>query len=138
MQNRVQTIRAGTIMTNHHVVGESNSVAIKFSNGVQIIGKVIASNSGRDVALVKIEGSLPKHFKLEKTVPTVGSDVYAIGSPLDEKFHSTVSRGIVSGVREEHQKRFIQSDVNVRPGNSGGPLVNKQGQVGLYAVLCGN
>lgn len=117
------------IMTNHHVVGESNSVAIKFSNGVQIIGKVVASNSGRDVALVKIEGSLPKHFKLERAVPTVGSDVYAIGSPLDEKFHSTVSRGIVSGVREEHQKRFIQSDVNVRPGNSGGPLVNKQGQV---------
>lgn len=117
------------IMTNHHVVGESNSVAIKFSNGVQIIGKVVASNSGRDVALVKIEGSLPKHFKLERTVPAIGSDVYAIGSPLDEKFHSTVSRGIVSGIREEHQKRFIQSDVNVRPGNSGGPLVNKQGQV---------
>jgi S1-C subfamily serine protease len=48
---------------------------------------------------------------------------------LDEKFNSTVSRGIVSGVREEQQKRFIQSDVNVRPGNSGGPLVNKQGEV---------
>lgn len=117
------------IMTNHHVVGESSSVAVKFSNGVQIIGKVIASNSGRDVALVKIDGSLPKHFKLEKTTPTVGSDVYAIGSPLDEKLHSTVSRGIVSGVREEHEKRFIQSDVNVRAGNSGGPLVNKQGEV---------
>jgi serine protease Do len=117
------------IMTNHHVVGDSNSVAIKFSNGIQVIGKVVASNSGRDVALVKIEGSLPKHFKMERAAPTVGSDVYAIGSPLDEKFHSTVSRGIVSGVREEHKKRFIQSDVNVRPGNSGGPLVNKQGDV---------
>jgi S1-C subfamily serine protease len=117
------------IMTNHHVVGDSNSVAIKFSNGIQVIGKVVASNSGRDVALVKIEGSLPKHFKMERAAPTVGSDVYAIGSPLDEKFQSTVSRGIVSGVREEHKKRFIQSDVNVRPGNSGGPLVNKQGDV---------
>jgi S1-C subfamily serine protease len=117
------------IMTNFHVVGESNSVAVKFSNGVQIIGKVIASNSGRDVALVKIEGSLPKRFKLERATPSVGSDVYAIGSPLDEKFNSTVSRGIVSGMREEQQKRFIQSDVNVRPGNSGGPLVNKQGEV---------
>lgn len=117
------------IMTNYHVVGEANSVAVKFSNGVQIIGKVIASNSGRDVALIKIEGSLPKRFKLERVIPPVGSDVYAIGSPLDEKFNSTISRGIVSGVREEQQKRFIQSDVNVRPGNSGGPLVNKQGEV---------
>lgn len=117
------------IMTNHHVVGNSNSVAIKFASGVQIVGKVVASNSGRDVALVKIEGSLPKHFKLNKKTPDVGSDVYAIGSPIDEKFQSTVSKGIVSGIREEQQLRFIQSDVNVRPGNSGGPLVNKEGEV---------
>ena len=80
------------IMTNHHVVGDSNSVAVKFENGLQVVGKVVASNSGRDVAIVKIEGAMPKHFKLSKTTPTVGSDVFAVGSPRDEKYRSTVSK----------------------------------------------
>lgn len=122
------------ILTNHHVVGESNSVAVKFNNGLQVVGKVIASNSGRDVAIVKVDASLPKHFRVSRMVPSVGSDVYAIGSPLDEKLYSTVTRGIVSGVRDENKKMLIQSDVNIRPGNSGGPLVDKNGAVVGIAV----
>lgn len=122
------------ILTNHHVVGESNSVAVKFNNGLQVVGKVIASNSGRDVAIVKVDATLPKHFRLSRAVPAVGTDVYAIGSPLDEKFQSTVTRGIISGIREENKKMLIQSDVNIRPGNSGGPLVDKSGAVVGIAV----
>ena len=127
-------ISENLILTNHHVVGESNSVAIKFSNGLQLIGKVIASNSGRDVAVVKVNAALPKYFNLSKTTPTVGSDVYAIGTPLDEKFHSTVSKGIISGFREVNNKTLIQSDVNIRPGNSGGPLIDKSGNIVGIAV----
>ena len=67
-------------------------------------------------------------------MPAVGSDVYAIGSRLDEKLHSTITRGIISGVREENKKMLIQSDVNIRPGNSGGPLVDKGGSVVGIAV----
>jgi len=122
------------ILTNHHVVGESNSVAVKFSNGLQVVGKVIASNSGRDVAIVKVDATLPKHFRLSRSVPVVGTNVYAIGSPLEEKFHSTVTHGIISGVREENKKMLIQSDVNIRPGNSGGPLVDENGAVVGIAV----
>lgn len=122
------------ILTNHHVVGESNSVAVKFNNGLQMVGKVIASNSGRDVAIVKVDATLPKHFRVSRAMPAVGTDVYAIGSPLDEKLHSTVTRGIISGVREENKKMLIQSDVNIRPGNSGGPLVDKNGTVVGIAV----
>lgn len=122
------------ILTNHHVVGESNSVSVKFNNGMQVLGKVVASNSGRDVAIVKVNATLPNHFSLAHDLPQVGSEVYAIGSPLDEKFQSTLSRGIVSGIREEDKKRFIQSDVNIRPGNSGGPLVDKSGVVIGIAV----
>lgn len=77
---------------------------------------------------------MPKHFKLSKTIPTVGSDVFAVGSPRDEKFRSTVSKGIVSGFREEQNKSYIQSDVNVLPGNSGGPLIDKAGSVVGIAV----
>lgn len=122
------------ILTNHHVVGESNSVTVKFSNGLQVVGKVIASNSGRDVAVVKVNAMLPSHFKVMRNKPIIGSDVYALGSPLDEKLNSTLTRGIISGYREENNKTLIQSDVNIRPGNSGGPLIDKNGNVIGIAV----
>lgn len=122
------------ILTNHHVVGESNSVAVKFDNGLQVTGKVVASNSGRDVAVVKVNATLPMHFRISRAAPPIGSEVYAIGSPLDEKYHSSVTKGIVSGYREVQSKTLIQSDVNIRPGNSGGPLVDKNGAVVGIAV----
>jgi S1-C subfamily serine protease len=122
------------ILTNHHVVSESNSVAIKFDNGIQVVGRVIASNSGRDVAIVKVDATLPKHFRVSQAALPIGSEVYAVGSPLDEKLHSTLSRGIISGYREKQKKRLIQSDVNIRPGNSGGPLVDKSGAAVGIAV----
>lgn len=122
------------ILTNHHVVGESDSVTLKFNNGLQVLGKVIASNSGRDVAVVKVDAKLPKHFKVLRTKPSVGADVYAVGSPLDETLQSSLSRGIISGYREVDNKTLIQSDVNIRPGNSGGPLLDNGGNVVGIAV----
>lgn len=122
------------ILTNHHVVGESSSVTIKFNNGLQIVGKVIASNPGRDVAIVKVDATLPKYFRVSKELPSFGSGVYAIGSPLGESFNSTITHGVISGIRETNKKVLIQSDVNIRPGSSGGPLVNKEGFVVGIAV----
>lgn len=122
------------ILTNHHVVGESDTVSVKFDSGLEVTGKVAAYNSSRDVALVKVDGTLPFHFSFSNQPPSIGEDVYAIGSPLDEKLSSTVSKGIVSGYREENLKKFIQSDVNIRPGNSGGPLLNKSGEAVGIAV----
>jgi serine protease Do len=144
--NAVVTVFAGTglgsgfaisenlILTNHHVVGESNSVAVKFDNGLQVTGKVIATNSGLDVAVIKVDASLPKHFRLQRVAPAVGTEVFAIGSPLGEKYQSSVTRGIISGYREENKKTLIQSDVTILPGNSGGPLVNSNGEVVGIAV----
>lgn len=144
--NSVATVFAGTghgsgflisdnlLLTNHHVVGESKAVNVKFGNGVELIGNVISSNSARDVALVKLDAVMPKYFNLITTIPDVGSEVYAIGTPLEQNLSSTVSKGIVSGIREENSKSFIQSDVNIRPGNSGGPLIDKNGNVVGIAV----
>ncbi len=144
--NSVATVYAGNghgsgflfaenlLMTNHHVVGESKSVNVKFGNGVELIGSVIASNSSTDVAVVKLNAVLPKYFKLSKALPNIGNDVYAIGTPLDSSLHSTVSKGIVSGIREESSKTLIQSDVSIQHGNSGGPLISKNGEVLGIAV----
>lgn len=117
------------LLTNHHVVGESNKVVVKLGSGFEVGGEIIAYNSGLDVAAVKIAASLPRHFKLERNLPTIGSDVYSLGSPLSEDLSATLARGVVSNIRKEGQKTLIQSDVNVLSGNSGGPLVNGNGEV---------
>ncbi len=117
------------ILTNQHVVGSSNAVTLKLKGGFEIIGKVLASNSSRDVAVIKTEMKMPKRFKVNKNLPTIGEEVYAIGTPLKESFELTLSKGIVSAIRTENGKKLIQGDVNVLPGNSGGPLVNKLGEV---------
>jgi serine protease Do len=117
------------ILTNHHVVGESNNVVVKFGSGFEVKGEVIAYNSARDVAAIKIAASLPRHFNMLREMPIVGTEIYAVGTPLSEQLGGTVSKGIVSGVRTEAGKTLIQSDVNVRPGSSGGPLVTKDGNV---------
>lgn len=117
------------LLTNHHVVGESNKVVVKLGSGFEVGGEIIAYNSGLDVAAVKIAASLPRHFKLERNLPTIGSDVYSLGSPLSEDLSATLARGVVSNIRKEGQKTLIQSDVNVLNGNSGGPLVNGNGEV---------
>ena len=117
------------ILTNNHVVGSSNAVRIRLDSDIEIIGKVIASNSFRDVALIKLDATLPTHFNVRKELPNIGEDVYALGSPLEESLKSTLSKGIVSAFREENKLNFIQSDVNVNPGNSGGPLIDKNGNV---------
>lgn len=117
------------VVTNHHVVGESEKVVVKFGSGFEVNGTVIAYNSGFDVAVVKVDATLPRYFKMEKSLPNTGASVYAVGSPLSEEFSTTVSSGIVSGVREIDNRKYIQSDVNVQPGNSGGPLLNSFGHV---------
>lgn len=134
-------ISENLILTNHHVVGESNSLTIKFDNGLQVTGRVIASNSGHDVAVIKVDASLPKHFRIQRLSPSVGTEVFAIGSPLGEKYQSTITRGIISSYREENKKTLIQSDVTILPGNSGGPLVNNNGEVvgiAVSGVVIGN
>lgn len=118
----------GHIMTNAHVVGGAKYVAIRMSDGSDVVGKVVRKNKRRDVALVKIDKSTTP-ITLRTRPAVVGEEVYAIGSPLDEKFSATVSKGIVSGYRDEEGLDYLQSDVNVLPGNSGGPLLDKNGEL---------
>ena len=116
------------LLTNHHVVGDSNKVVVKMGSGFEVKGEVIAHNSGLDVAVVRLDASLPKHFRLQRSLPAVGTDVYALGSPVSDQLRASLTRGVVSGIRNEVGKTLIQSDVNVLKGSSGGPLLNKDGE----------
>ena len=121
----------GYILTNAHVVAATDEVAVVFEAGFELVGHVVRSNKVGDVALVKVELGRAVPLPLQLAKPRVGDEVVAIGTPLDLVFEKTVTRGIVSSLRflEDYQMEMIQSDVVIQPGNSGGPLLDKNGSV---------
>jgi len=119
----------GHLLTNEHVVRTAKFVKIKLTTGREILGEVLATNPIRDVALLKSEETSLKGLPTKGDPLNIGSEVFAMGSPLDEEYSSTLSRGIISAYRSEDGLDFIQSDVNVLPGSSGGPLLDENGNV---------
>ena len=120
----------GHILTNQHVVGDASEVRVRWSDGLERTGQVLRSDKRRDVALLKVEprnGRQPLGLRRIALAP--GTPVFAIGMPLDEKLQGTMTRGIVSANRVIDGFSFIQSDVAVTNGNSGGPLLDEQGRV---------
>lgn len=121
--------RDGYILTNSHVVETAKSVRIKMNAGSEIIGQVIRSDRRHDIALIKIDGANLKALPLASRDASIGSDVYAVGSPFTPELHGTVTKGVVSGYRVEEDIRQLQSDAAINPGNSGGPLIDSSGNV---------
>jgi serine protease Do len=126
----------GFVITNSHVVGSAESVQIVTSLGLEIEGKVVALNKQRDVALIKIPMRIREPISISLDLPQVGSDIFAVGSPLNEELALTVTKGISSAVRKDSASGnfFIQGDVAISPGSSGGPLFDKSGNVIGIAV----
>jgi serine protease Do len=122
----------GYIVTNAHVVDGANEVTVKLTDRREFTAKVIGSDKRTDIALIKIDAkSLPSLDLAAKPDVKRGEWVIAIGSPFG--FENSVSAGVVSGVHRAlpngQMVPFIQTDVAVNPGNSGGPLLNAAGQV---------
>jgi serine protease Do len=122
-------INDGYLVTNNHVVDGSKFIKVKLLTGREVVGEVVASNSQRDVALVKTEIIGLKGLPVRATEAGVGSQVFVIGSPLGIENEGTVTSGIISTYRFENEQRVIQSDVAVTHGNSGGPMVDETGNV---------
>jgi S1-C subfamily serine protease len=119
----------GLLLTNEHVVRTAKLVKIKLTTGREILGEVLHTDARRDVAIVKVEEENMFPLPVRKKPLTNGEEVYAVGTPLSEKFNTTISRGIVSGFRDMDNQKYIQSDVNILPGSSGGPLLDQSGNV---------
>ena len=122
----------GYIVTNAHVVDGATEVTVKLTDRREFTAKVIGSDKRTDIALIKIEAkNLPALDISGKPDVKRGEWVIAIGSPFG--FENSVSAGVVSGVHRAlpngQMVPFIQTDVAVNPGNSGGPLLNAKGQV---------
>ena len=119
----------GYLLTNEHVVGGSKYVKLKWSDGSESLGEVIRGDARRDVALVKTDARGRPALDLRTGSIQQGAIVYAIGSPMGETLQNTMTKGIVSALRTMEGQPFIQSDVGVTHGNSGGPLLDEQGAV---------
>ena len=122
----------GYVLTNAHVVEGADEINVRLTDKREFKGKVIGSDRRTDVALIKIEGSgLPTVKFGDPNRLKVGEWVVAIGSPFG--FENSVTAGIVSAkgrsLPQENFVPFIQTDVAVNPGNSGGPLFNLKGEV---------
>ncbi|SMF93329.1 serine protease Do [Methylomagnum ishizawai] len=122
----------GVILTNAHVVEGASEVTVKLVDKREFSAKVVGVDKPTDTAVLKIEAQDLPTLKLGSPTQTgVGDWVLAIGSPFG--FENSVTAGIVSAksrsLPEEGYVPFIQTDVAVNPGNSGGPLLNTQGEV---------
>lgn len=123
----------GYVLTNEHVVGGAGFVTVKFVTGKEVNGQVLRVNKTRDVALIRLEKDVYPCLPLGNTAEiNVGDEVFSIGTPLSEDLCETVTKGIVSSFRVKDEVKYVQSDVNIHPGNSGGPLVSlNRGVVGI-------
>jgi serine protease Do len=122
----------GYIITNAHVVDGADHVTVKLTDRREFRAKVVGADKQTDIAVLKIEAkSLPTVKIGNSADANVGEWVAAIGSPFG--FENSVSAGIVSAkgrsLPDSSYVNFIQTDVAVNPGNSGGPLFNLAGEV---------
>lgn len=126
---------SGIVVTNRHVVEGSETASVTTGKGETIASESIFLHPTNDLALIKVkEGHYPFLRIADPASTTVGSDVIAIGSPglpgSDTLLVNTVTRGIVSAFRKSNSFGLVlQTDVNINHGNSGGPLLNSNGEV---------
>lgn len=122
----------GIILTNAHVVRDAKEVTVKLTDRREYRAKVLGADPKTDVAVLRIEAkNLPVVTLGKVSDLKVGEWVLAIGSPFG--FENTVTAGVVSAkgrsLPDDSAVPFIQTDVAVNPGNSGGPLFNTRGEV---------
>jgi len=136
----------GYIITNQHVVDNSNDITIYFANKTKSSAKLIWSDFGIDIAILKSAIDMPYLETAPLSEVRVGESVLAIGTPLSLQFKHSVTRGIVSALERSlevensnktisYMQNLIQHDASINSGNSGGPLINFDGKViGINAL----
>ena len=118
----------GIILTSAHVLEDGNTIVVTMYNGQNYKAKILKKlGENKDIALIKINPSNElKTVKFGNSQKIkVGQKVYAIGNPFG--FNGTLTQGIIS--RIDYAKNRIQTDAAINPGSSGGPLLNKNGEI---------
>lgn len=137
----------GYIVTNWHLAGNKySSCYVTLEDGTVYNGNTVWADSDLDLAIVKIATKGLKYMALgDSEHIRVGDEVYAIGNPIGIEFQRTVTSGIISGLNRtikieekntySYMEDLIQTDASINQGNSGGPLINRKGEViGINSV----
>ena len=125
--------KTGYILTNFHVIDDASKITVRLQSGEEFLAKVVGVDQETDVAVLKIDTGREMPFIkfADSDAAQVGDWVLAIGSPFG--LAQTVTAGIVSQTKRETPsslfQKFIQTDAAINRGNSGGPLVNMDGEV---------
>lgn len=122
----------GYMLTNHHVVEGADKITVTLNDRTELDATLVGSDERSDVAVLKVTGSAFPALPIgDSNLLKVGEPVLAIGSPFG--FDYSASAGIVSAKSRSFSREtsvpFIQTDVALNPGNSGGPLFNQRGEV---------
>jgi S1-C subfamily serine protease len=123
-------IAPDTLLTNVHVVGTNTTVSVRRRDGTTVTARVDSTAPDVDVAVIRISSPDPNQPVLAMgsgVHARAGQEVVALGTPLG--LQNTVTRGIVSAVREIGGLTLLQTDAAISPGNSGGPLLDRAGLV---------
>lgn len=133
----------GQVVTNNHVLGTDGRVEVVLADGRHFVGIVAARHPTRDLAVVKIAANdLPAVEAGDSSTVRPGELVLAVGHPLNERDSVTMGVIVASGQAATEQGPetgdYLQADVTIRPGSSGGPLVDARGRViGINAMVAG-
>lgn len=121
----------GYIITNFHVVAKSKEdITVILKDGSEHKAELVRQNEQLDLALLKVDKSFATHFSIPSVKNyAVGDDIFAVGTPKTIELGQTLSKGIISGERTNTEVQLIQTDASVNGGNSGGPLINENGQL---------
>ena len=130
----------GYILTNHHVVGEADTIQISLIDGTVLDAEIVGSDPATDIAVIKVDAEGLTEMAIgDSTHARVGDFVIAIGNPFG--LGHTVTSGIISalgrsGISRDGYEDFIQTDASINPGNSGGALVNMNGElIGINSAI---
>ncbi len=126
----------GDIVTNNHVIAGGGTFQVIFSDGRKVTAKLVGRDPISDVAVLKVDGTVPAVATFgDSTTVEPGEQVVAIGSALGN-FRNTVTHGIISGLDRTLMDPsgpgltgLLQTDAPINHGNSGGPLLNLQGEI---------
>lgn len=122
--------KSGYLVTNSHIVDIKGDITIEYPNGEVAEAKLFSNDITSDIALLTVKNNELKAMSYGNTLNLkVTNDVYAVGFPYALNGEASVSKGVLSARRSAGGIEFLQSDISLNAGNSGGPLINAKGEL---------
>ncbi|MBQ6840783.1 MAG: trypsin-like peptidase domain-containing protein [Bacilli bacterium] len=121
---------SGYLVTNSHIVDIKGEITVSYHNGDKVTAQLVSNDIKSDIALLAVEAPKIKAMSFANTLELkVTNDVYAIGFAYALEGEATTTKGILSARRSAAGIEFLQSDISLNVGNSGGPLINAKGEL---------